>query len=153
MPSADLTEVDPQRPSGRLRGWKTYDSAPSRVRSLTMAALVPEILTQVLLPGVNIVVVGPLVLRPGLFVDVPEIYFMLAACDDAGFFTIVAGAEGAADAARVRQLVLTTLLMHRPALCVIAHDDELAMARCCAMLWPCTETRAILANVERERRS
>ena len=65
---------------------------------------------------------------------------------------MIAGVETAEDAATLWLALLAGLKTHRPAVCVI-NDDELAMARSIVQLWPREEPRAILAQVEVERRS
>jgi hypothetical protein len=147
----DCTIAAPTSPNRLLR-WKTRDSAPPRPRSRSMAEVAAKIAASVLMPGVNVIAVGPLVRRPNVFVDLLPVYFTLASSDDDGFFVVISGAETLGEAMRVHQAVLAELLAHRPAVCVITHDDELELARALVKLWPCGKTRAILRQLEAERR-
>jgi hypothetical protein len=150
----DCTLVNPQR-SSRLRGWRTYDSPQSRPpssASLSLTEIGERIVAQLLRSDIHVIMIGPLVLRAALFIDVPEVYFTLATRDDGGFFTIVAGAETAGDAKKVRKAVVAQLQAYRPAKVLLRFDDELALAKACAELWPGAETAAILAQVASERR-
>jgi hypothetical protein len=87
-----------------------------------MREIASEICSQVLLPGVNVVVVGPLVRRANVFVDVPPVYFVLGSDDGSGYFSAIAGAETIEDAMAVRDAVVAGLKDHRPAVCVVEHS-------------------------------
>jgi hypothetical protein len=91
-------------------------------------------------PGVNVIMVGPLVRKPNVFVDVPEVYCVVASCDDGGYFNVIAGAEDADDAVRLRRAIVAGLEAHRPTVSVLPYDDELTMARQCEALWPSART-------------
>jgi hypothetical protein len=97
--------------------------------------------------------VGPLVRRPNLFVDVPPVYFTIAASDVGGFFVVIAGAINYDDAAELRLAVQKRLLEGGAARYqVTAFQSERALARWCCRQWPCAKTRAILVQLEAERR-
>src|SRR3954471_14417684 len=94
------------------------------------------------------IVIGPVVWEPAPAGR--RWYFVVASSGGDGFRTdaLVADTRDLADA--MRSALRLTLLQRRP---IVVHDtdDELRMARLCAVIWPCRKTEAIAADTEAER--
>ena len=134
----------------RYRPEMAFDSA-AQYRG-GQPALVEQIAEE--LDGCDAVGVGPLVGRAaGAATATPEVYFAIAAADESGLFTLLAGAADRASAASLRDAVLAGLVREWPPRTVWAVDDELKLAEWALRQWPDDPAATtIVATITAERK-
>jgi len=96
-----------------------------------------------------IVVIGPLVWRPGD--DGKRLWYFIVASAGPDFRCDQIGSSDEAFADECRWALITDLAQRRP---IVVHDmgDELQMAQWSEAIWPCPKTQQIREDIEAERR-
>jgi hypothetical protein len=149
-----LPTVRRQPGLGRLRQWRTHDSAGNgsngadghgQVRAVGIKDIASQIIKE--LNDCHVICLGPVV--RGDSVRTPAFYAAICSSDGAGFFSLIVGAEDLDDAVRTRVAIRDRL--REMGRCVMEFGSELKMAREVSELWPCAQTEAVLATVEAGR--
>lgn len=144
----DLFGADPVRPYARLdQAGLVWLLDGSRVVAMTDAATPARVVDYLLRDSDDqTVVVGPVVWQPSDGLSSRRWYFTVATSEAGRGFRCDSIAGGEAE----RGCILAELARRGP---LIVHlvDDELAMARLCAALWPGPRIAALVRQIEAER--